>query len=56
MNKFKIGDKVEKISGDYKFEGVVVAIFYKLSGLNRIVVENGDGILHIFSDKNLRLI
>lgn len=51
--KFGIGDKVRKVSGDYTFKGVVVAAFQKLSGSHRFVVENQEGILHIFSDKNL---
>jgi hypothetical protein len=50
----KIGDKVSKVTGDYNFEGVVVAVFQKLSGATRYVVENQDGILHIFSEKNLK--
>lgn len=53
MSKFQVGDKVEKISGDYTFEGIVVAAFSKLSGKTRYVVENPDGILHIFSEKQL---
>jgi hypothetical protein len=52
---YKVGDKVKKVTGDYKFEGTVVAAFEKLSGKPRYVVENEDGILHIFSDKNLKL-
>ena len=51
--RFKIGDRVNKITGDYKFQGTVVAAFTRLNGLERYVVENGDGILHIFSEKNL---
>lgn len=49
----EIGDNVEKATGDYKFSGVVVAVFKKLSGKVRVVVENQDGILHIFSESNL---
>ena len=48
-----IGDTVEKTTGDYVFKGIIVAKFYKLSGAERFVVENQDGILHIFSRKNL---
>lgn len=47
------GDKVAKRDGDYTFCGVVVAEFLKLSGKQRYVVENSDGILHIFSAKDL---
>jgi len=55
MCKFKIKERVEKITGDYKFEGYVVAVFQKLNGTWRLVVENPAGILHIYSENNLRL-
>ncbi len=51
----KAGDKVRKISGDYKFHGIVVAHFTKLGGQVRVVVENEDGVLHIFSEKQLEI-
>ena len=44
---------VVKTGGDYSFEGVVVARFHKLSGKERVVVENSDGILHIFNPTQL---
>ena len=47
------GDTVIKSSGDYSFTGTVVAVFEKLSGKVRVVVENQDGILHIFSETQL---
>ncbi len=56
MTTINIGDKVKKITGDYEFVGVVVAKFEKTNGLIRYVVENENGILHIFSEKNLELI
>jgi hypothetical protein len=37
------------------FEGTVVAVFQKLSGKTRVVVEDDRGILHIFSEANLQL-
>ena len=49
-----IGDPVHKTSGDYRFIGIIVAKFKKLSGQERVVVENFDGILHIFSEAQLR--
>jgi hypothetical protein len=55
MTQFKIGDKVSKVGGDYRFDGVVVATFTKLSGAVRYVVEDDRGVLHIYSDKNLKL-
>lgn len=51
---FKIGDKVEKVGGDYIFPGTVVSVFSKLSGSVRLVVEDDRGILHIYSEKNLK--
>jgi len=50
---FQVGDVVIKIGGDYTFEGIVVSAFWKVSGAHRYVVENKNGILHIFSEKNL---
>jgi hypothetical protein len=50
----KVGTKVEKVVGDYPFTGVVVTSFVKLDGQStRVVVENGEGVLHIFSEKQL---
>jgi hypothetical protein len=51
--KFKVGDKVAKVGGDYKFDGVIVAVFTKLSGAIRVVAEDDRGVLHVFSEKNL---
>lgn len=50
----KVGDQVIKEDGDSIFEGVVVAVFPKLSKVIRYVVEDNRGILHIYSRKNLR--
>jgi hypothetical protein len=50
-----IGDLVSKVGGDYRFDGVIVAKFRKLSGVARFVVEDDRGILHIFKAPNLRL-
>jgi hypothetical protein len=51
---YKVGDRVEKVGGDYTFEGVVVAAFCKLSGAERYVVEDDRGVLHVYGEKNLR--
>lgn len=48
---FDVGDKVAKVGGDYRFDGVVVAVFRKLSGLSRIVVEDDRGTLFIGKDE-----
>lgn len=52
--EFQVGDLVSKVGGDYTFEGVVVSAFRKQSGLNRFVVEDDRGILHIYNAKNLK--
>ena len=51
--EIKVGDSVYKTGGDYRFRGVVVSVFKKRSGIIRCVVENDEGILHIFSPKQL---
>lgn len=52
---FQLGDLVRRTGSEYVFDGVVVGIVVKLSGSTRYVVENGDGILHIFGPGNLAL-
>lgn len=49
----RIGDRVRKVGGDYTFDGVIMSVFYKRSGVARFVVENDGGLLHIFSAQNL---
>jgi len=51
--KFKLKDKVRKVGGDYKYEGVVAGIVYKKSGQIRYVVEDDRGMLFIFNEKGL---
>lgn len=54
---FEIGDRVEKCTGDYNLEGVIVAAFTTLSGKERYVVEHqplAPGMLHIYGPNNLR--
>lgn len=50
---FKEGDIVRKTSGDYIFEGIILCAFRKRSGSPRYVVENEDGIIHIFNHSQL---
>lgn len=50
------GSRVEKVGGDYTFVGTVVSVFTKRSGVTRFVVEDDRGVLHIYSEKNLRLV
>lgn len=52
---FRVGDEVEKKTGDYRYRGTVVAVFRKLSGAERCVVENDDGMLFIFNERQLEL-
>jgi len=52
-HELNVGDAVIKHAGDYFFKGIIVAKFYKLSGQIRYVVNNADGVLHIFSAQQL---
>ena len=54
MKPFDRGDYVSKVGGDYKFDGRIVSIFPKLSGAIRVVVEDDRGVLHVYSEKNLK--
>ena len=56
VQTLNVGDKVRKVGGDYVFDGVIVSSFLKISGKVRYVVEDDRGILHIFSEKNLKLL
>lgn len=51
---FKTGDSVSKVGGDYRFDGIIRSVFKKGSGVIRLVVEDDRGILHIYSEKNLK--
>lgn len=52
----KEGDEVRKKTGDYSFSGIIVSKFQKLDGISkRVVVENAEGILHIFNETQLEL-
>jgi hypothetical protein len=51
---YNVGDVVSKTGGDYRFDGTVVSVFQKLSGVIRLVVEDDRGILHVYSEKNLK--
>ena len=53
---YKVGDLVEKVGGDYTFVGIVVAVFEKLSGAIRLVIEDDRGVLHVYNEKILRLV
>lgn len=50
---YAVGDHVQRAGSDYKFPGTVVAVFTKLNGQVRYVVEDDRGTLFIQSDKSL---
>lgn len=52
----KANDIVAKVGGDYRFEGHVLSVFKKLSGVTRLVVEDDRGVVHIFSPTQVRLV
>ena len=56
---FQVGDKVTKVTGDYRISGEVRAIFTMANGATRYVVEHkaegGGSFLHIYSAANLEL-
>jgi len=55
---FKVGDKVQKVSG-YLWPGIVVSVFDTLAGERRVVVEctvpEIKGALHIYNESQLKL-
>lgn len=56
-HEFHLGDRVEKHTGDYKLEGIVVGHAVTVDGKMRYVVEHrplAPGMLHIYSAANLR--
>lgn len=53
MEKFKVGDRVDKKEG-YHFPGTVVSVFVTTTGKTRLVVEMDNyGLLHIFNEDGL---
>lgn len=54
MQEYLVGDKVYKPKG-YKFVGEVIMAGKNSQGEWRYVVENGDGLLHIFNGSQLEL-
>lgn len=52
--EFELGTYVSKVTGDYAFDGTIVAVFRTLDGKLRYVVEHDSThMLHIFSPQNL---
>jgi hypothetical protein len=53
---FTVGQRGDKVTGDYRFPGTVVSRFHTTTGKLRYVVElDGYGLLHIFSENQLGL-
>ena len=59
MRDFQIGDRVLKVTGDYRIYGEVRSVFQKADGATRLVVEHkaegGGSFLHIYGPNNLEL-
>ncbi|MDE2031365.1 MAG: hypothetical protein KGI58_03870 [Patescibacteria group bacterium] len=51
---FSEGESVIKNTGDYTFDGIVLSVFRNRSGSPRYVVENEQGIIHIFNHNQLK--
>ncbi len=56
MATLKVGDKVKKTKGDYRYYGEVVAVIQKRSGVERFIVESDDGLLLIFNEQQLEFV
>lgn len=53
MSDNHVGKKVKKTSGDYTFEGEIIAIIQKLSGAIRYAVEDDRGLVLIMNEKQV---
>lgn len=51
--RFKVHDRIVKTTCGHRFRGVVIGVVQKRSGAWRYVVENDDGITHIFKAANI---
>ena len=49
MAEIKVGHEVHKTSGDYKFDGTVIAIFTKKNGMLRYAIEDDRGLILIMN-------
>ena len=57
MTEFRVGDYVEKFTGDYVWAGRIASVFLTSTGKERIVVEHNvqkGVVLHIYAPSNLR--
>ena len=59
-HKFNVGDRVEKLTGEYTALGVVRGVFTMSRGALRYCVEHqaegGGSFVHIYSEANLRAV
>ncbi len=53
---FRVGDRVEKVTGEYPLPGVIVSLFTTTLQYIRVVVEYEPGILSIYTLKDIRRI
>lgn len=53
LNMLYVGDRVQKVGGDYQLTGWIVARFLKRNGIVRYVVEDERGMLLIYNRNNL---
>lgn len=51
--EYQIGDMVEHVSHDSTFLGEIRAVFRHTNGAWRYVLQNSDGILHLYSGRTL---
>ena len=58
MNKFKVGDRVQKVGGSYQATGTVMAAFVTRNNETRVVMDFDEppGLLHIFAEKQLEYV
>jgi len=49
MDEILVGYEVHKTSGDYKFDGTVIAIITKKNGMIRYAVEDDRGLILIMN-------
>ena len=52
---FRVGDHVLKKDGDYRFDGIVMAVFQKRNGRERYAVEDDRGVVLVFKASSLML-
>lgn len=57
MSIFKVGDKVDRSKGSYRFPGTVLSVYETVEGKVRYDVQlAGLGMIHIFREQDLMFI